>query len=80
MLLGTKIQKQGDNIYGRKGNRNMATCKECKGKGAVPCPDCKGKGKKDHGGIFSNDWRECKLCGGSGKKKCGVCNGKGTVP
>ena len=73
----TKIQEQGVNITEKE--TKMATCKECKGKGSVPCPDCKGKGKKDHGGIFSTDWRECKLCGGSGKKKCGVCNGKGTV-
>lgn len=60
------------------GGSEMATCKECNGKGSVPCPDCKGKGKKDHG-SWSTDWRECKLCSGSGRKKCGVCNGKGTI-
>lgn len=57
----------------------MATCKECRGSGAVKCPDCGGKGKKDHGGFMTTKWRECNLCGGSGKKKCGVCNGRGSV-
>lgn len=57
----------------------MMTCKSCKGEGFVKCPDCNGKGKRDHGGPFSNDWRECKHCSGSGRKKCGVCDGKGKL-
>lgn len=57
----------------------MTKCPECKGLKIVKCPHCNGKGKKDHGGLFSNDWRPCKFCGSTGKLLCNACGGKGEI-
>jgi len=61
----------------QKGDKIMATCKTCNGKGSVKCPKCKGTGRVG-GGILSSS-SQCNNCDGSGIVKCGVCHGKGSV-